>query len=435
MTQGSPILLMIRFCIPVLVGGIFQQIYNITDALVVGNALGSGALAAIGATTSSTFFMLSFAAGLTGSFSILLSQHYGAQDEQMFKMTLANAIYVTLGSALILSLAGIFGARPLMRLLEAPDDILGDAALYLEICIGGSLAQLVYNAAAAALRSVGNSRTPLVFLVLSCVLNVALDLLFVLVFHQGVGGVAIATVTAQAIAAAACVLYMLRTMPLFRLKRSELRPRRNIIASILRIGLPMSLQSMLLGVGDMVVQGVVNSFGTAIVAAYSAGIRVMNLCILAFSSVAHSFSVYSGQNKGAREVRRIHQGVKQVGLFVIGLSLASGAMMLLFGEAFIRMFLPATDPQLEVIVSAAVNMLRVSAGFFPFLGLIWLYYGALQGVGEVTVPFISGMIELVSKVGLSILLGRLFGPTGVWFAIPIGWVLALAPSMVYFHGG
>lgn len=435
MTQGSPIRLMIRFCLPVLIGSIFQQIYNITDSLVVGNTVGSQALAAIGATTSSTFFMLSFATGLTTSFSILLSQHYGAKDDGMFKKTLANSIFVILGAALILSLAGIFGARPLMRVLGAPVDILEDAVIYLQICIGGCLAQLVYNAAAAVLRSVGNSTTPLIFLILSCLLNVALDLVFVLAFRMGVMGVAIATVLSQCIAAIACVLYMLRAIPLFQLKKGELRPDDKIIASILRIGLPMSLQSMLLGIGDMTVQSVVNSFGTNIVAAYSAGTRVMNLSILAFSSVAHSFSVYAGQNKGAREVKRIHLGVKQIGLFVIGLSLLSMLTVFVFGEAIVRAFLSSGDPQLEVIVAAAVAMLRTSACFFPFLGLIWLYYGALRGVGDVVVPFVSGMIELLSKIVLSIALGRLFGPVGVWFAIPIGWVLALIPSAVRFHAG
>lgn len=435
MTKGSPIHLMIRFCLPVLIGSIFQQIYNITDSLVVGNTVGSQALAAIGATSSSTFFLLSFATGLTNSFSILLSQHYGAKNEDAFRKTLGSAVYVVLGASLLLSIAGLFGAEPLMRFLGTPEDILAEAAIYLKICIGGCLAQLTYNAAAAVLRSVGNSSTPLYFLILSCLLNVGLDLVFVLVFNLGVMGVAIATVIAQFIAAGACVIYMLKTIPLFRLKKTELRPQRKIIGDILRIGLPMSLQSMLLGVGDMVVQSVINSFGTNVVAAFSTGTRVMNLCILTFSSVAHSFSVYSGQNKGAGDAGRIRLGVRQISLFAIGLSLLSMALVFTLGEPIIRAFLSSSDDQLETIVTTAVQMLRANACFFPFLGLIWLYNGALRGVGEITVPFFSGITELVIKIGLSMLFASLFGVSGVWFAAPIGWVLGFIPSAISFHSG
>lgn len=435
MTVGSPIRLMIRFCIPMLIGSIFQQIYNITDTLIVGNTVGSGALAAVGATSSSTFFMLALAMGLTSAISILLSQAFGAKNEALFRRTLANSIYVVVGVAILLSIIGLVGARPLMRLLGTPEDILSDAAIYLQICIGGCFGQLMYNAASAALRSVGNSRVPLFFLILSCVLNVGLDLLFVLAFGWGVMGVATATVISQFIAAGACLVYLVKAIPMFRLSRANMRVDGKTLGSILKIGLPMSLQSMLLGVGDMVVTSVINSFGTSVVAAFSTVMRVNNLVSLSFSSISHSFSVYTGQNLGARDEKRIRAGVWQTSLLVTGLSLLSTLVVFLFGESMIRAFISAGDPQLETIVEISGTMLRTYACFFPFLALIWLFNGALRGMGEIVVPMVSGFTELVLKVGLSVLLGAMFGYNGVWFAAPIGWALGMVPSVIRFYTG
>ncbi len=435
MTSGSPIHLMIRFCLPVMVGSIFQQIYNITDSIVVGNCVGSSALAAIGTTGSSTFFLLALASGLTSSFSILLSQSFGSGDEQKIRRILAAAIYVTLAAALVLSLVGIFGSAFIMQLLDAPADIIADATLYLQICIGGCLGLLVYNAAAAVLRSVGNSKIPLLFLILTCVLNVILDLVFVLAFGLGVMGVAVATVVSQWIAAAACVIYTVKAMPIFRLTRRDMRPDAQSFREILKIGLPISLQSMLLAVGDMVVTRVINAFNTEMVAAFSTVTRINNLASLSFSSIAHSFSVYTGQNAGARDVGRIRQGVNQISLLVMGLSLVSSAAVWLFGQPLLQLFVPPDDPNFVAVLPMASYGLKVYACFFAFLGLIWTFNGALRGMGEVLVPLSSGLSELVLKVGLSIAFARLFGHRGTWFAAPIGWVIGLLPSLIRFYSG
>lgn len=435
MTAGSPIRLMTRFCVPVMVGSIFQQVYNITDSIIVGNTVGSSALAAVGATGSSTFLLLALASGLTSSFSILLSQHFGSGDTEKIRKTLVASIYTILAASLLLSLVGIFGSGAIMRLLNTPEDILGDATVYLQICIGGCIGQLVYNAAAAILRSVGNSKIPLLFLIVTCVLNILLDLLFVLAFDMGVKGVAIATVISQCIAAAACTIYTAKKMPIFRLGRVDMRPDTASVKAILKIGLPMSFQMMLLAVGDMVVTSVINSFGTVMVASFSTVTRINNLAMLSFSSIAHSFSVYTGQNFGARQDRRIQKGVTQVGLMVVGLSLLSTALVYAFGQPLIRVFISANDASLQDILTLGYYGLRVYGAFFPFLGLIWMFNGALRGMGEVTIPFISSLIELALKIALSIAFATLFGLNGVWYAAPIGWVIGLLPSTIRFYSG
>ncbi|MBP1916382.1 MATE family efflux transporter [Lederbergia galactosidilytica] len=433
MTEGHPLKLIFAFTVPMLIGGLFQQFYNVTDSLIVGNFVGSRALAAVGATGSTLFFMLSLTLGLTNAFSIVMSQYFGAKNEQMVRKTLVSSIYITIVCTIILSLFGIFGARPLMILLKTPADIIDDATIYIQICIGGGVGLFVYNGAAAVLRAVGDSRTPLYFLILSSVLNVLLDLLFVIVFGMGVTGVAIATVIAQIISAILCILYIYKTFFIFRVSKSEWQPHWGNIGLISKIGLPMGLQSLLISVGEMVVSGVVNTFGTNAVAAYTTGLRVQQFATLAYFNIAQAFATFAAQNLGAKKTDRIEDAFKKVAFISIILSVISSIAIFFFGDSIVSWFIADDDAYRDIIIKMSTEFLVISAYFFPFLGLIWLYNNTLRGMGEVPIPLISSIVELVSKIGLSLILGMMFGYLGVWYAGPIGWALGLIPSFIEYH--
>ena len=435
LTKGDPFRGIVRFAVPMLVGGVFQQFYNIIDMLIIGNANGSRDLAAIGATSSATFFILSVAIALTIAFSIVVAQHFGANNLRMVRRTVVTSIYITAAATVILAFAGVFGARPLMRLLQTPEDIIDGAVLYIQVCMGAGAGLLVYNAAASVLRGVGDSRTPLYFLIVSSILNVLLDLLFVMTFGMGVMGVALATVISQTVSAGLCVWYMFRRYPIFRIERADLAPDWSNMWSVLRIGLSMGLQGLFLSIGDMVVTGMVNSFGTDVVAAYATGNRVQQIATLVFFTLSEAFAVYAGQNLGAREIGRIRRGFNGVVLLTIGLSLLAGAFIFFFGDALVRWFISRDDPHLEAIAGIALGFLRVTACFYPFLGLIYHYDNTLRGMGEVWIPLFSGIMELIGKIGMSLYLGWNFGYFALWFAVPIGWVFGLIPPMISYHRG
>ncbi|MBW8351129.1 MATE family efflux transporter [Bacillus sp. IITD106] len=435
MTEGRPLKLIFAFMGPMIIGGLFQQLYNVADTLIVGKFVGSRALASVGATGSTFFFILSLTLGLTNAFSIVMSQYFGAKNEAMVRKTLVSSIYITILCTILLAIVGIFGARPLMQLLKAPAEIIDDAVLYIQICIGGSVGLLFYNAASAVLRAVGDSRTPLYFLILSSILNVLLDLLFVLSFGMGVAGVAIATVISQVVSAVICVIYTYQKYPIFRVKRTDWSPHYGNIGMISKIGIPMGLQSLLLSVGEMTVTGVVNSFGTNAVAAFTTGMRIQQFATLAFFNMAQAFSTFAAQNLGAKKFTRIQDSFKKVALILIAITLVSGGLIMIFADEIVRLFISNQDAHLEEIVKMSKQLLFISACFFPFLGLIWFYNNTLRGMGEVAIPLFSGIVELIAKVGLSITLGIMFGYIGVWWAGPIGWALGLIPSVIQYHSG
>lgn len=435
MTQGNPMKVIFAFSFPMLLGGIFQQIYNITDALVLGNFVGSRALAAVGATGSATFFLLAVASGLTNAFAIVIAQYFGAGDEKKVRRTTAGTIYIMAAAGIILSLAGIFGARPLMELLKVPEDIMDQSVVYIRICVGGSVGQIVYNGAASILRAVGDSRTPLYFLIFSTVLNVGMDVLFVAILHMGVAGAATATILSQLTAAVLCVVYIYRRFAIFRLHKEDFRPELKIIGIIVKIGLSMSIQSILLSIGEMTVSAVVNGFGTDVVAAYTTGNRVHQIAALVFLNLSQAFAVYAGQNLGAGKLDRIEEGFKKVALLLLGLSVVAGIFIFYFGEQFVRVFISSSDTHVDNVVKVAGGMLRIISFFYPFQGLIWLYNNTMRGMGEIMIPLISGIIELAVKVGLSIMLAGLFGYVGIWYAGPIGWVLGMLPALIWLHSG
>jgi len=435
LTKGKPLWIILRFALPMLVGGIIQQLYSMLDMLVVGNAIGSRSLAAIGAADAPAFFARAIIVGLTTGFTAVAARHFGANNLPLLRKVLAGTLYISLVAAIVLALGGIFGAGPVMTLLQTPEDIKADAVLYLQITIGAGIGMVFYNAAAALLRAVGDSKTPVIFLTVAFLINIPLTILLVVFFEMGVAGAGIASIIAQTMSAIACWVFMFKRFEIFRLTRDDIAPHFKTIGHILRIGLPVGVQTLLLAGGDMTIMGVVNTFGTDVVAAYTTGSRIMMMAMMLCMHIALAHAVFAGQNLGAGEIDRIRQGFKETAWIMISLSVVIAVVVFVFGDNLVGLFIAETDMYIQTIMPIARQFLRIGTVFYVFLGMIWLYNYTLSGMGDVVVPFVSSLCELIAKVGGTLLLSLMFGYVGVWFAMPIGWILGVIPSSIRFHTG
>lgn len=432
MTVGEPMKLLIVFVIPMLIGSIFQLMYNMVDTIVLGRFVSAEALAAVGATGSSVGLIIMVGNSLTNGLSILLSHAWGAKDEASVRRIMGLSLGVALASSIVIGILSIYMAEPLMRLLGTPENIIDGSVMYIQIVCGMFFAQMFYNTSAAMLRAIGDSRTPLVFLILCSVMNIVLDLVFVVAFDNGIAGVAWATVLSQLTSAVLCCTYMWRKYPVLRFTASDIRPDSALMLRFLKIALPMTFQHIMLCGGQMVISGVINGFGSDIVAAYTVGSKVEQLVTVVVSQVAFSFSVFSGQNYGAKLYDRINLGVKRSLVLLGGLTAVAMTILLCFGRPLALLFVQAEE---KIILESALEMLRVEAIFMPALCTIWLYNSALRGMGLVKPTVVSSILELASKIGFSVVLSRFFGPIGIWFASPLGWVIGLVQSAGYFYFG
>lgn len=432
MTRGNPTKLIILFAVPMMIGGIFQLMYNMVDTIVLGRFVGAGALASIGATASTTACFLYMSTGITNAMSIVVSQLLGSGNISRIHQAVANALYLSVFFGVVIGGIAFFGARPLMLLLGTPDDIIDGAVLYIQITCGLIIAQIAYNAVASILKAIGDSKTPLYFLILCSFLNILLDLLFVLAFHMDVAGVAWATILSQFISAVLCFIYMRWKYDELRFTRKDMAFDQELVSEYLSYGLPMGATSCLLSVGMFVITSVINSFGSTVVAAYTVGSKVENVAVLLFNQFAFSFSVYTGQNFGAGDKKRIYTGARQASFLVLGLSVLAAVLILCFGKYVAMLFLDGGEKE---ILSIACVLIRIEAFFYPALGMIWLYNSALRGIGEIRPTIVSSVIELFAKILVSVLLSKAIGATGIWFAAPIGWVLGCIFSVNVFYRG
>ncbi len=421
MTVGSPTRHILVFALPALIGNIFQQIYNIADSIIVGRFVGPDALAAVGSSASITFLFFALCNGIGGGGGIIASQYFGAHDDNKVRNCIVNTGFIMLLVPVFFGIVGYVGAPALLSLLNTPSDILPDAAMYIRFMCLGLLFVSVYNYLSSMLRALGDSRSPLYFLILSTIVNVILDIFFVYNLKMGIRGAAIATVISQCLAMTTCGIYAYKINPYFRLKRSDFIISMDMCKKVIRLGVPMSLQFALISISAMAVQRVVNSYGTTVIAAFTATNRIEQLIHQPYTTLGASLATFSGQNYGAKEYKRVYTGYIKGLLIMVVLTCAMILVMQLFGGTITGLFV--TD---EDVIRLGAMGLRITSLFYFALGLIYVVRGVLTGVGDAFFALFNGIVEVIGRFTLPILMTRYMGmgATGIWVSAGVVWVLS-----------
>ena len=430
MTTGNPVKLILTFSIPLLIGNIFQQFYSMADTVIVGRFLGVDALAAVGSTGAMAFLVNGFVLGLTSGFAVLVSQRFGANDEEGVKKAFASSLILSIIMTILVTAISMVSAKPLLELMNTPENIINDSLSYIIIIFAGNIAIIFYNMLSSILRALGDSKTPLYFLIIASILNIILDIVFIVNFHMGVAGAAYATIISQAISAILCAIYIIKRFPILKLKKKHWKIRKSYVEKQLRIGVPMALQFSITAAGAMVLQGALNNFGSKIIASYTAASKVQQLVMQPSITFGIAMATYAGQNLGAGKINRIKEGVKKCSIISIIVSIASTIIVILFGGVFTKMFIDGND--VEVIHYAKQYLNTVSIFYIP-LGLIFVYRNTLQGVGESFVPMMAGVAEMVARTVVAFTLPLLLDFVGIALADPAAWIAACVPLMITYY--
>ena len=432
MTTGNETALLIRFSMPMLFGNIFQQFYNMVDSIVVGNYVGKNALAAVGMTSSLTFFYFALCNGFATGAGVLMSQYFGMKNEKRVKDALGNSIYLMLGMGLLVSIISVLLAEPTLRLLNTPESIFDDALLYTRIVCGGVLAVVLYNGISAMLRALGDSVTPLIFLIIASILNVIGDLLFVLVFHMGVAGVAVATILAQTLSALGCIVYAVLKNPYFRLKRENMKPDRILLMKCVRLGIPFGMQGSLIALSCIALQAVINRFGENVIAAFAATSRIEQLVQQPYNSLGTAVATFTAQNLGAGNIERVKRGYQRSTMLVVVFSLVMCGAMFLWGGPFVGIFVDDAE-----VIAIGGRAIRITSLFYIPLGMIYVARSLLNGAGDSFFAFANGLAEVVGRIGFSLGLAAIpaLGYWAVWYTTGLTWLITGAVCMLRYAQG
>ena len=430
MTTGNPVKLILLFSIPLLIGNIYQQFYSMVDTIIVGRFIGVEALAAVGTTSSMVFLVNGFVMGLTSGFAVLISQKYGAKDEVGVKEAVASSIILSIIATILVTFISVLSAKPLLTLMNTPSNIMKDASTYIIILYAGNIAIIFYNMMAAILRALGDSKTPLYFLIVSSVLNIILDLVLIINFKMGVAGAAYATVISQGVSAILCVIYTYKRYKILRLKKDDFKVKKKYYRKHLKVGIPMALQFSITSIGIMTVQSAINIFGSTVIASYAASSKVLQLVMQPATTLGVTMATYCGQNIGAKRYDRIKEGVKKCVQISIITSVISAIILIFLGKYFVMMFVSNPDAE---ILSYAQQVLNISAIFFIPLGLIFVYRNALQGIGDSFIPMMAGVYELVARAIVAFTLPKVLEFMGICLADPVAWFAAVIPLAYTYY--
>ncbi len=424
LTTGNPMRLIVGFTLPMLLGLLFQQMYNMVDAMIVGKLLGANALAAVGATGSINFLVIGFCAGVCGGFAIPVAQRKGAGELSRMRRYVANAAYLAAAFAVVLTTATALLCRPILTAMHTPDDIFQDAYLYILIIFLGIPTTFLYNMLAETIRALGDSKTPVFFLALSSCLNILLDFALILYFHAGVAGAAIATVASQGVSGLACLVYVWKKLPVLHPNRAERRLNAHSCAVLCSMGMPMGLQYSITAIGSIVLQAAVNGLGSLYVAAVAAGSKVFQLLACPYDAMGATMATYCGQNVGAGKLDRLGRGVKDCALLGLGYSLAALGAMLLFAPACTMWFLDPQEEQLELLVSLTSRYILILTMFFFPLALVNIVRFSIQGMGFGTFAILAGVLEMIARAAMGKFFVPVFGFHAACFAPATAWICA-----------
>lgn len=431
MTTGNPMNIIFNFTLPIFIGNVFQQFYNMADAVIVGKFVGNKALAAVGSTGTIMFLIYGFVVGMTAGFTVLTAQKFGAGDMPAMRRTVAGASFLSLLVGLVLTAAFMAFMKPWLTLMHTPEDIFADAYAYIMIISAGILAQMLYNLLASILRALGNSRVPLYFLILSALLNIVLDLVFIIVFHMGAAGAAAATVISQGVSGALCLVYIVKKVPLLHMTREDWKLSGALLGTQIRIGIPMALQYSITAVGTMMVQASLNILGSTLVAAYTAAGKIEQIVTQAYVAMGTTMATYGAQNMGAGNISRIRQGFKASTVIGVVYAVVSTALVMTVGKYMTYLFVSED----VALIMDSVNTYLVCAGiFFIPLAIVNIYRNGIQGLGYGLLPMMAGVAELAGRGVVAVIAARQKSYLGVCLASPAAWVLAalLLIGMYYY---
>lgn len=431
MTVGNPMKIIFGFTLPIFIGNVFQQFYNMADAVIVGKFVGNKALAAVGSTGTIMFLIYGFVVGMTAGFTVLTAQKFGAGDMKGMRKTVAGAGILSFVVGALLTILFMAFMKPLLILMNTPSDIFADAYSYIMIVSGGILAQMLYNLLSSVLRALGNSKLPLVFLIISALLNIVLDLVFIVGFGMGAKGAAVATVIAQGVSGILCLFYIIAKIPILHLKREDLDVGSTIYKNQLRIGVPMALQYSITAIGTMMVQSSLNILGSTLVAAYTAAGKIEQVVTQAYVAMGTTMATYAAQNMGAGSVKRIREGFKACTVIGVVYSFVAAGFIMTVGKYMTYLFV---SEDVDIIMNSVDIYLKCIGIFFIPLAVVNIYRNGIQGLGYGLLPMMAGVAELIGRGVVAVIAGAKRSYPGVCLAGPAAWVLAggLLIVMYYF---
>lgn len=432
MTEGNPTGLLLSFMLPMVVGNVFQQLYNMVDSMIVGKYVGADALAAVGATGSLNFLIFSLCGGMSNGIGVIISQYFGAGNGENVKKAIANAVYIMLVCASFMGIIGFVTARPLLAMLNTPENILNDSALYMQIMCIGVFAVALYNCIAAILRAVGDSKTPLYFLIVASILNIGLDLVFVRVLGMGVAGVGIATIISQLLSGMGSLLFAILKNPYFKIGREHMKAEKHIILQSIRMGVPLAFQSSLIAISCVALQSVVNTFGSVVVAAFTATSRIEQLVQQPYNSLGMAMSTYTGQNIGADKMDRVKKGFLKGMTIMAVFSLIMIPLAQFFGVYIMQLFVNETE-----VIELGSRALKITSWFYLFLGSIYVARGMLNGAGDAAFAFVNGLVEVTGRICFAkpLTMIPVIGVWGVWLATGLTWFITGVISVLRYLQG
>lgn len=431
LTVGKEGKLILNFALPMLVGNVFQQTYNIVDSIIVGKFLGKEALAAVGASFPIIYAIIAMVIGIGSGASVIISQYFGAKDYQSVKKASDTISIFLMIAGVVVGIIGVLFSRSLLRLVLLPEELMPQAQLYLSIYLGGMVVFFGFNGISSILRGLGDSKTPLYFLIIATVFNILFDFLFILVFKWGVAGAAIATVVAQGGAFVTAVIYLNKTHTILKYSIKKLSFSWNIFYQSLRIGLPSGIQQTLIAVGIVALNSIVNTFGTNVIAAYSAAGRIDSLAAMPAMNFSAALSSFVGQNLGAGRLDRIRKGLASTLVMSTIVCIILTLGIVTFGNELMSLF--TTDGE---VIRIGEQYLIIVSSFYILFSTMFVFSGLLRGAGATLIPMFITVLSLwIFRLPAAIFLSHLIGEQGIWWSIPIGWAMGLLASIGYYLSG
>lgn len=421
MTDGSPVRLILKFSIPLLIGNIFQQFYNLADSIIVGKFINADALAAIGVTSSITFLFFALCNGFASGGGIIVSQSFGRGDSKQVKNCIANTGYIMIVLPLFVGILAFFLSKPILRLLNTPENIFKDALIYIRLMCSGLLFVSIYNYVSSMMRALGDSKTPLYFLIFTCILNAGLDLLFVCIFKKGVAGAGIATLISQFVSNVLCLTYAFKFNPYFKFSKEDLKINHTVLVRTIKLGVPLSLQFSLIAISCMALQRVVNTFGAVAVAAFTATSRIEQIIHQPYQTLSAALSTFCGQNYGAEKNDRVIKGYHRTFLMMTIFTAIMVPLIQIFGRQIVNIFVDEVD-----VIEMGAKAMRITSFFYIFLGQIYVTRGILNGLGDSFFALLNGIVEVVGRFTAPILLTMIpaIGLWGIWWSVGVVWFLS-----------